>query len=106
MAVSAMPDMGGTPVLLKMKRRRSDLPIHVALIAIVAFTLLPFVFVVNNSMRRTSEQFHSFFGLPTAVKDLVRFTWYAASGQADRIEVPPTPDAPPATALSIKRQPP
>src|SRR5687767_11800385 len=82
----------------RMKRRRSDIPIHLALIAIVAFTLLPFVFVVNNSMRRTSEQFHSFFGLPTAVKDLVRFTWYAASGQADRIEIPPTPEAPPQRA--------
>src|SRR5688572_7176984 len=78
-----------------MKRRRSDIPIHAALIAIVAMTLLPFVFVVNNSMRRTSEQFHSFFGLPTALTDLVRFTWYAATGKSDQIEARPSPDAPP-----------
>lgn len=77
-----------------MKRRRSDLPIHAALIAIVAMTLLPFVFVINNSMRRTSEQYHSFFGLPTALADVFRFSWYQISGQTERIEVRATPDAP------------
>src|SRR5687767_4162804 len=78
----------------RMKRRRSDIPIHLALIAIVAMTLLPFVFVINNSMRRTSEQFHSFFGLPAALTDLGRFTWYRLSVQSEKIEVRPTPDAP------------
>jgi len=53
-----------------MKRIRSDIPIHLALIAIAAMTLLPFVFVINNSMRRTSEQYHSFFGLPSALTAL------------------------------------
>ena len=63
-----------------MKRRRSDLPIHLVLIAIVALTLLPFVFVVNNSLRRTSETYHSFFGVPAALSNLVCFTWLSTSG--------------------------
>jgi ABC-type glycerol-3-phosphate transport system permease component len=70
-----------------MKKRRSDLPIHCVLIAILAMTLLPFVFVINNSLRRTGEQYHSFFGVPTAVSNLVRFTWFKVAGDADRIQV-------------------
>lgn len=81
-----------------MKRRRSEIPIHAALIAIAAMTLLPFVFVINNSMRRTSEQYHSFFGLPSALTDLGRFTWYQLSGNGERIEIRPSPDAPPQPA--------
>jgi aminoglycoside/choline kinase family phosphotransferase len=53
-----------------MKAKRKDIPIHIALIAIAAMTLLPFVFVVNNAMRRTTEQYHSFFGVPAALKTL------------------------------------
>jgi ABC-type glycerol-3-phosphate transport system permease component len=70
-----------------MSRRRSDLPIHLALIAIAAVTLLPFVFVVNNSFRRTSEQYHSFFGPPAAVTNLVRFTWFKLTAQPERIQI-------------------
>jgi ABC-type glycerol-3-phosphate transport system permease component len=76
-----------------MQRRRSDLPIHLALIAIAAMTLLPFVFVVNNSLRRTSEQYHSFFGLPAAVTNAVKFTWFKVSGQDDRIRLRVQPAA-------------
>src|SRR5215218_3801105 len=79
--------MGGTPMLLKMQKKRSDLPIHLILITIAAITLLPFVFVINNSFRRTSEQYHSFFGVPSAVSNLFRFTGYELSGQSDRIQV-------------------
>jgi ABC-type glycerol-3-phosphate transport system permease component len=70
-----------------MKRTRSDLPIHLALIFIAALTLLPFVFVVNNAFRRTSEQYHSFFAPPAAAIDLVRFTWFELTGQPQRIAV-------------------
>jgi ABC-type glycerol-3-phosphate transport system permease component len=70
-----------------MKKRTSDLPIHLILITIVAITLLPFVFVINNSFRRTTEQYHSFFGLPNAVTNLCKFTWYELSGQSDRIQL-------------------
>src|ERR671912_1748471 len=70
-----------------MKKRRSDLPIHCVLVAILAITLLPFVFVINNALRRTSEQYHSFFGLPNAVSNLFRFTTYKLTGQSDRIQV-------------------
>jgi ABC-type glycerol-3-phosphate transport system permease component len=53
-----------------MKKRTSDLPIHLVLVTILSLTLLPFVFVVNNSFRRTHEQYHSFFGLPEALRNL------------------------------------
>ena len=70
-----------------MTKWRSDLPIHCVLVAILAITLLPFVFVINNALRRTSEQYHSFFGVPNAVANVVRFTWFKVSGDADRIRV-------------------
>ena len=71
-----------------MKRTRAkELLLHLPILAFLAMTLLPFIFVVNNSMRRTSEQYHSFFGAPAAVTNAVRFTWFAVSGQSDRIEL-------------------
>ena len=59
-----------------MKKRKSDLLIHLVLVTILALTLLPFVFVVNNSFRRTHEQYRSFFGLPEALRkfDFVELT--------------------------------
>src|SRR5688572_10662579 len=59
-----------------MRKRRSDLPIHLVLVTILSLTLLPFVFVVNNSFRRTHEQYRSFFGLPEALRnfDFVELT--------------------------------
>jgi hypothetical protein len=75
-----------------MRRRRSDIPIHLALVAIAAMTLLPFIFVINNSMRRTSEQYHSFFGVPASVQNLVRFTWFEWTDQKDRIQLRLVPE--------------
>lgn len=59
-----------------MKKKRSDLLIHLVLVTILSLTLLPFVFVVNNSFRRTHEQYRSFFGLPEALRnfDFVELT--------------------------------
>ncbi|MGB7156564.1 MAG: carbohydrate ABC transporter permease [Tepidisphaeraceae bacterium] len=85
-----------------MKARRSDLPIHLLLIAILAITLLPFVFVVNNSLRRTSEQFHSFFGVPASVSNLVRFTWFNVTGQPERIQLRILPDTKPGKPQSVR----
>ena len=70
-----------------MRHRRSDIPIHLALIAIAAITLLPFAFVVNNSLRRTNEQFHGFFGLPVALTDACRFTHCQLTGHPDKIKL-------------------
>jgi ABC-type glycerol-3-phosphate transport system permease component len=47
-----------------MTRRRSQIALHAALIAILSLTLLPFVFVLNNSLRTNSEMLHGFFGIP------------------------------------------
>src|SRR5881275_3239575 len=51
------------PADVKKEGPSFDLPIA---IGIAALTLLPFAFVLNNSLRRTSEQYHSFFGAPSA----------------------------------------
>ncbi len=45
---------------------------HVVLIVLMMLTLLPFVFVVNNSFRTNSELYHSFFGLPKNLVDSVK----------------------------------
>lgn len=58
-----------------MKRNSGQFAIHGVLIAILTLTLLPFVFVINNSLRTNSDMNHSFFGLPKFGKDL--FDGYA-----------------------------
>src|SRR5437773_7205860 len=83
-------------------KRRSDIPIHLALIVIAALTLLPFLFVLNNSLRRTTEQYHSFFGAPEAVTNLLRFTWFKLTGQGDRIELRVMPEAKEGKPLNIR----
>jgi ABC-type glycerol-3-phosphate transport system permease component len=70
-----------------MKRKRGDLWIHAVLIVIAVLTLLPFFFVLNNSLRTNAEMDYSFFGFPNSVKRAAAFTWYEASGQKDRIEL-------------------
>jgi ABC-type glycerol-3-phosphate transport system permease component len=70
-----------------MRRRRSDIPIHLCLVAIAALTLLPLFFVVNNTHRRTTEQYHGFFGVPAAVQNVFRFTWLQVSGQSEQIKI-------------------
>src|SRR5215208_5561801 len=86
-----------------MRKKRSDLPIHCVLIAIAALTLLPFVFVLNNSFRRTHEQYHSFFGLPDAVTNAVRFTWFAASGQPEKIQLRIMPETEAGKAQTVRQ---
>ncbi len=49
-----------------MRRRRGQFLLHSALIGILALTLMPLLFVINNSLRTNSELNHSFFGLPKA----------------------------------------
>lgn len=57
-----------------MRRRRalSDLAIHGVLLTILGLTLVPFVFLLNNSLRTNYELDHAFFGIPEA---LVRKRW-------------------------------
>jgi ABC-type glycerol-3-phosphate transport system permease component len=59
---------------VKRKRRLNDLMIHGILILILTMTLLPFVFVIDNSMRTNSEMNHAFFGLPSAAQGLLTTT--------------------------------
>lgn len=53
-------------------RRPAQIALHAVLAALVAATFLPFVFVLNNSLRSNSEIYHEYFGLPHAAKEVVR----------------------------------
>ncbi len=53
---------------MKRGRRKGDLLIHAALLSILALTLMPFVFLINNSVRTNYEMDHSIFGIPAALK--------------------------------------
>jgi ABC-type glycerol-3-phosphate transport system permease component len=54
---------------LKRRQKLQDLAIHTILWVILGMTLLPFVFLINNSFRTNTEMNHSFFGLPQAAVD-------------------------------------
>ena len=68
-------------------RRRRDMLLHGVLGFIVFLTMVPFVFVLNNSLRTNMEMYHSFFGLPGSVENLARFTWYRLAGRQDEIRL-------------------
>ncbi|RYG24865.1 carbohydrate ABC transporter permease [bacterium] len=57
---------------MKRRARLNDLAIHAVLITILALTLLPFVFLINNSFRTNFELDHAFFGIPEALR---RYDW-------------------------------
>lgn len=76
-----------------MKRKRSDLPIHAALLLIAALTLLPFILVLNNSIRTNSELYHTYFGVPQALKQMTAFTWEKVTSDEDVFEIRVTNDA-------------
>lgn len=52
---------------MRRRQRRNDLIIHGVLVTILALTLVPFVFLINNSLRTNYELDHAFFGLPKAL---------------------------------------
>ena len=49
------------------RRRLGDLAIHAVLLVILGLTILPFVFLLNNSFRTNYELDHAFFGVPAAL---------------------------------------
>ena len=75
-----------------MNRQRQQLLIHAILIALLALTLLPFFFVLNNSLRTNSELNHSYFGVPKAFTQAASFTWFKLTGQNQRIQLRAEPD--------------
>ena len=71
---------------------KNDPILHTILIGILLITMLPVLFVINNSFRTNTEYYHSFFGLPQRMGDVLRFTWYQVSGQPERIILRPDAD--------------
>jgi ABC-type glycerol-3-phosphate transport system permease component len=61
-------------------------------VSLVALTLVPFAFVINNSLRTNAEMNHAFFGLPGSFKQAVAFTWFKMTGQPQRIRLRPVQD--------------
>jgi ABC-type glycerol-3-phosphate transport system permease component len=76
-------------------KKGKEIGTHIILIVIAFMTLLPFFFVINNSLRTSSELYHSFFGFPTSIRDIIRFTWYHLNGKDDQIilKIPPVNEA-------------
>jgi ABC-type glycerol-3-phosphate transport system permease component len=72
-----------------MKDRPKQLLIHSILITLLVFTMLPFLFVLNNSIRTNNEINHTFFGFPRAMSQAASFTWFKVTGQSDRIQLKP-----------------
>ena len=68
-----------------MKSKTKDRIIHAILISVAFVTMLPFLFVINNSLRTNSEMYHAFFGLPNSIKNMVRFTWQHYTGNDEQI---------------------
>ncbi|MGI8908309.1 MAG: carbohydrate ABC transporter permease [Candidatus Sumerlaeaceae bacterium] len=68
-------------------RKRHDPVLHLVLCIFFVLTILPFIFVLNNSVRTQSEQYRTYFALPEALKSSVRFTWYKLTGRADEIRL-------------------
>jgi len=54
------------------RRKRNDLIIHAILIAAAFLTFLPFLALLNNSFRANNEFYVSYFGIPRALKNMVR----------------------------------
>src|SRR3954452_22116609 len=76
----------------EMNRRGTNILIHLVLLLIAALTLMPFAFVLNNSLRTNTEQNYSFFGLPQAIRSMARFTWYEVTARPERITLRPVDD--------------
>ncbi|HOX36555.1 MAG TPA: carbohydrate ABC transporter permease [Candidatus Brocadiia bacterium] len=66
-------------------RKRQDIVIHSILFSILFLTMLPFVFVVNNSLRSNTEIYHAFFGFPNCIRDMTRFTIWHMQNKDDLI---------------------
>jgi ABC-type glycerol-3-phosphate transport system permease component len=52
---------------VRRRRRIADLLTHAVLILLLVIILLPFLFLINNSLRTNYEMDHAFFGLPEAL---------------------------------------
>ncbi|MCO5297102.1 MAG: carbohydrate ABC transporter permease [Fimbriimonadaceae bacterium] len=70
-----------------MRRRGGQIWLHAALLAILGLTLLPFAFVLNNSLRTNSEMNHSFFGWPKAAVAGAEYTRERLSGRTEGFKV-------------------
>jgi len=65
--------------------KSNQLILYIVLIVIVFLTMLPFIFVVNNSLRTNTEMYHSYFGFPKALSSIIKFTYFKLTSQEERI---------------------
>ncbi|HZZ41741.1 MAG TPA: carbohydrate ABC transporter permease [Tepidisphaeraceae bacterium] len=64
-----------------MKSKRQDIFLHAVLILFAGVTLLPFVLVLNNSLRGNYEIYHHFFALPHNLIEIPRTAYLRLTGQ-------------------------
>jgi ABC-type glycerol-3-phosphate transport system permease component len=60
---------------------------HAILLCLASLTLVPFVFVINNSFRTNAEMYRAFFGLPNSFKRVTNNTWLRITGREDEIRL-------------------
>lgn len=87
-----------------MKRRR-QIALHLLILLFAAATMLPFFFVLNNSLRSNAEMYHSFFGLPDSLQVVASAAPGAAAGSEELVAVEDEEgalrEAPPGEAMMI-----
>jgi len=69
------------------RNKKKETFIHSILIVILVLTMIPFLFVLNNSLRTGTEIYHSFFGAPRSIRNMAKFTYYQVSGKKDKIRL-------------------
>ncbi|RLD12067.1 MAG: hypothetical protein DRI44_01965 [Chlamydiae bacterium] len=61
--------------------------LHLSILAFASLTLLPFYFVINNSFRSNTEMYHSFFGFPKTLEQLIVCSYKTIKGEKGTIVV-------------------
>ncbi len=78
--------------------RTAHVALHAAILSFAFLTLLPFLFVINNSFRTNSEITREFFGLPQNMVQAARMAWLSVTGPGDAVQVEDTEGTPIAMA--------
>jgi len=68
-------------------KKKNQTIIYIILGLTAFLTMVPFIFVINSSLRTNNEVYRSFFGLPQALTSMVRFSWYKISNQEELIQL-------------------
>jgi ABC-type glycerol-3-phosphate transport system permease component len=71
----------------RFRRYLGSAGLHAVLLGFVLLTMVPFAFVINSSLRSTSEIYHTFFGVPKAARALTEAAGQMVRGEASSMVV-------------------